>query len=551
MGIPSYFSYLIRHHSNILCDITDIVRQSIRFSRLYMDCNSILYDAYHSISPSASSSMNIDEFQSVLLDKTAKRIEKYIEQIHPTDTIYIAFDGVAPMAKMEQQRNRRYKSWFESSILNSIEPTKTPVEIEKTTCMFTPGTQFMTRLSEYIRIRFEKQETKFRVKEILVSTSDEPGEGEHKLYTHLRSFPCSVEEYAVVYGLDADLLMLSLFHLRYCPKLMVFREAPQFASIDTVKKHDPDEALYLDIGKLGRSISHEMRCSAPDNHRMMDYVFLCFFLGNDFLPHFPSLNIRTHGITHLLDIYREVVGKKAETFLLSKENPPKIQWNVLVRFVAALAKHEHHWLKEEYAIRAKWSKKPVALQPKKTVKEKTDLFWNTPVLYRQEELHINPHEAEWQSRYYKQLFPTGTTIQDVSMNYLEGLEWVYQYYLLGKVDWKWKYRFHYPPLLEHLVSKIPHYETHFLSDLNTKPVHPYTQLSYVLPPVYHFLLPPTISKKLRTQYGVYYVGKPNEDNIPQLSFQWAFRRYFWESYVHLPTIPNNVIEDIENEANRV
>ena len=544
MGIPSYFSYLIRHHTNIICNAAFFMKNHIRFNRLYMDCNSILYDSYRSI----SQSLSIEEFQTALLDKTAKQIEHYIEQINPSDYIFIAFDGVAPMAKMEQQRNRRYKSWFESSILNTIEPPDVPVDVEKTTCMFTPGTQFMQRLSDYIRVRFEKKETRYRVKSIIVTTSDEPGEGEHKLYNHLRTYPCSDDEYSVVYGLDADLLMLSLFHLRYCPHLYVFREAPQFASIDTVKNCGPEEPIFLDIGKLGRSISHEMRCSAPDNHRMMDYVFLCFFLGNDFLPHFPNLNIRTHGITHLLDIYREVIGNKAEQFLLSKTNPPTIQWKTLSRFITALAKHEHPWIREEYAIRSKWNKKPVSLQPKKSVKERMELFWNTPVLYRQEELFINPYENEWQQRYYNRLFPSDTTIQDVCMNYLEGLEWVYQYYLLGKIDWSWKYRYHYPPLLEHLALKTPHYNTQFLSNLNTKPVHPYTQLSYVLPPIYHFLLPPYLAKKLRTLYSAYYVGKPNQDNIPQLEFQWSFCRYFWESHVYLPIMPLTVLQDIEKEA---
>jgi len=196
MGIPSYFSYLIRHHTNIICNAAFFMKNHIRFNRLYMDCNSILYDSYRSI----SQSLSIEEFQTALLDKTAKQIEHYIEQINPSDYIFIAFDGVAPMAKMEQQRNRRYKSWFESSILNTIEPPDVPVDVEKTTCMFTPGTQFMQRLSDYIRVRFEKKETKYRVKSIIVTTSDEPGEGEHKLYNHLRTYPCSDDEYKLVYG---------------------------------------------------------------------------------------------------------------------------------------------------------------------------------------------------------------------------------------------------------------------------------------------------------------------------------------------------------------
>ena len=37
-----------------------------------------------------------------------------------------------------------------------------------------------------------------------------------------------------------------------------------------------------------------------------DYMFMCFFLGNDFMPHFPSVNIRKGGIDKVLDIYEEL-----------------------------------------------------------------------------------------------------------------------------------------------------------------------------------------------------------------------------------------------------
>jgi 5'-3' exonuclease len=545
MGIPSYFSHILKSHAKIIHNYASIIKNRVKFTRLYMDCNSILYDVYRT----TDTNLPIDDFYSTIIKKTAEKIDLYIRQIRPSDVIYIAFDGVAPMAKMDQQRTRRYKSWFEKAVHNSINPPTITVDNEKTTCIFTPGTVFMNQLSDYMQSYFRNKESEYCVRSVFVAAPDEPGEGEHKLYAHMRENPHQrPDETSAVYGLDADLLMLSLLHLQVCPSLYVFREAPQFGSITKTLLEEstkPDEPLFLDIAKMGRSIVSSMKCSTGDDpHRLQDYVFICFFLGNDFLPHFPSMNIRTHGIDVLLEVYRQEIGSKINTYLLSKEKEPKIQWKQLSRFIKTLAKCEHEWLHREYTVREKWSKRPVQLQKKKTVEERIELFTSTPVFHRAVEYTIDPYEKGWQKRYYQLLFPPKVSILHVCQSYLEGLQWVTQYYTVGKVDWNWSYQYDYPPLLEDLAPKVPHYETEFLPlTEDTYPVHPYTQLCYVLPPVYHFLLPVSIQNYLRTYHSKYYIGPVNEDGLPQLDFQWAFCRYFWESHVHLPKISISTVHE--------
>ena len=46
MGIPSYFSYIVRNHRNILVQYKS---SKITIHNLYMDCNSIIYDVIYEL----------------------------------------------------------------------------------------------------------------------------------------------------------------------------------------------------------------------------------------------------------------------------------------------------------------------------------------------------------------------------------------------------------------------------------------------------------------------------------------------------------------------
>ena len=544
-----------------------------------MDCNSILYDSFYEIKNMADLQEN--EIYDILLAKTVEKIEKYIYDIRPLETVFIAFDGVAPFAKMEQQRNRRYKG----RILLASSPSPSPSEKvttesdsgsfsfpskkeeEKvTTSIFTPGTKFMHLLSEYMEKTFLHQENKYHLKEILLATPKEAGEGEHKLYVHLRENP-AIGQNIAIYGLDADLIMLSIFHLTYAENLFVFREAPEFMKsslyIDSKIKPNEKELWSLDIAKLGRSIANEMACAFPDNHRMYDYVFLCFFLGNDFLPHFPALNIRTQGITRLLDTYRATIGNKANSFLISKTTPHSIVWHNVSKLLFSLAKNEKVFILQEYSLRKKGdylldkyermsssgssnseNKKRLSstsLEEEKA-KERDDMIQSVPMIFRQEETYICPTEIGWESRYYDRFFSchfTGEKIKtrEICENYLEGLEWVLKYYIQGCPDWRWKYKYTYPPLLVDLAPMIPSKtHTYFSEKKGQGPTTPFTQLACVLPKDQLHLLPDKYRRFLLEKHADWY------PDLPDIRIQWAFCKYLWESHLLLPEISVDTLE---------
>jgi len=532
MGIPSYFSYIVKNHASI---IRKFNKNNLKVNNLYLDANSIIYDCVHKI-----------DF-SKLIESDAETIQGDISLLNPDSNVYIAFDGVAPTAKLEQQRQRRYKSRVQADLAKAVLKKPDPWN----TAAITPGTKFMASLNASLRKRFNDP-AKYNLKNLILSPSDRYGEGEHKLFEYIRAFPDQhKEQNTVIYGLDADLIMLAINHLPVSKNIYLFRETPHF--IQSISSElQPNETYLMDIPELAKALVLEMNPNpllkkwsktndtdnepnskmdlAPPFSKVGDYIFLCFFLGNDFMPHFPSVNIRTGGVDKMLNAYKATIGSTNENLTNGKQ----IYWGNVRKIVQHLADLEEQHIKAESALRDKRERLRI---PDETPEDKIKKFDALPTYERVIEKYIDPKTPNWQSRYYKSLFDIEideVRKKQICINYLEGLEWTMKYYTSGCPDWRWCYHYNYPPLFSDLLKYIPFFETEFIESKKPAPVSELTQLSYVSPKESLNLLPPKLHERL-IQTNWY----RNDCDVI-----WAYCRYFWEAHVLLPEIDIDELEAI-------
>ena len=532
MGIPSYFSHIVKNHADI---IQKLCKFEKNIDNLYLDSNSIVYDCLRAISEFYQKDKTDKEFESHLNIAVCSKIDEYISHISPNKRVFIAFDGVAPVAKLEQQRNRRYKSNLMESIRHQLGDKK---NVWNKTAI-TPGTDFMKSLNKTIKDYYRNQEKKYGIEKFIISGSDEAGEGEHKLFQYIRDHESyHRKSVTVIYGLDADLIMLCINHLPISKQIYLYRETPEFVK-SLNRDLEPNESYLMHIPSLAAMIIAEMNGYKKANskqqiNRLYDYIFICFFLGNDFLPHFPSVNIRNGGIHIMMAAYQNTIGKTNNNLTDGR----RIYWKYVKKLVEELADQEYSHIMAEYKIRDKRGRRYIKAT---TVDEKMDKLITIPQKQREIEKFINPHSKFWEARYYKSLFNIDITDgwrQKICINYLEGLEWTQSYYTMNCKDWRWSYNYHYPPLFCDLVKYIPHWETTMIEKNNHKAVSPYVQLSYVLPKSSLNLLPDNIRVSLLEHYPELY----NDD----CKIYWAFCKYLWEGHVDFPHINLAELEKFVN-----
>jgi 5'-3' exonuclease len=280
-------------------------------------------------------------------------------------------------------------------------------------------------------------------------------------------------------------------------------------------------------------------------------------------------------------VYRETFGNDNTKFLTKSDSETAtntIQWKNFNEFVSHISKSEDSLLIEEHKRRDK-AEKRMGYQTQSQSQSQsrrnerndrnntkssnstssstlqqtdevlgTDIFkmddlLTLPMRERSVEKYINPFTHDWEYRYYKSLFDieiTDERLRQICVNYLEGLEWTYNYYTSGCIDWRWCYKYHYAPLFKDLVKYIPHMNTTFLQKKEKQAIEDIVLLCYVLPKSNLNLLPFNVNVVLLQRLGHLY----GED----YDFKWAYTRYFWESHAELPTLNIEILENIVFEA---
>ncbi|TKS75349.1 5'-3' exoribonuclease 2 [Collichthys lucidus] len=373
MGVPAFFRWLSRKYSSIVVhcveekgkecngvripvDTTKPNPNEVEFDNLYLDMNGIIHPCTHPEDKPAPK--NEDEMMVAIFEY----IDRLFNIVRPRRVLYMAIDGVAPRAKMNQQRSRRFRASKEGVELveekNRMREEVIqrggylpPEEIKErfdSNCI-TPGTEFMDNLAQCLRYYVADRlsnDPGWRNVVVFLSDASVPGEGEHKIMDFIRRQRAQPNHdpntHHCLCGADADLIMLGL--ATHEPNFTIIREEfkpnkprpcalcgqmgheikdCQGVAREKQGQHDEfadsmpaseQEFIFIRLCVLREYLARELTmASLPfpfDFERSVDdWVFMCFFVGNDFLPHLPSLEIREGAIDRLVNIYKDVVHK--------------------------------------------------------------------------------------------------------------------------------------------------------------------------------------------------------------------------------------------------
>ncbi|XP_071945753.1 5'-3' exoribonuclease 1-like [Antedon mediterranea] len=540
MGVPKFYRWLSERYP---C-LSEVVKENQipEFDNLYFDMNGIV----HTCSHPDDGNVHFRITEEKIFADIFHYIEVLFRLIKPRKVFYMAIDGCAPRAKMNQQRGRRFrtaKAAEEQEKQALAKGEKLPDEKRFDSNCITPGTPFMVRLHNQLQYFISQKVTSdplWQGIRIYLSGHETPGEGEHKIMDFIR---CEKSESNYdpntrhcLYGLDADLMILGL--ITHEPHFSLLREEVRFGKQAEKKRPTSAEEttfhlLHLSLLReyLDAEFSDLKKFEWYDLERVIDdWVFMGFLVGNDFIPHLPDLHINHDALPMLYRAYIEVASSlkgfinnggelnldRLEIYLkhLSKfdtENFEKVY--VDYSFLESKKGSEEAWKSKRVEEKKVLRQKPngnafelISVEGNEENKEQIDFFGkvipkpevvNDSTAVYEELTSEQAFEKEFllhKQDYYKTKFEMETVNQDeldkLVKDYIEALQWILYYYFNGVQSWGWYYPHHYAPYM----SDLKNFKHLMFTFEKGRPFLPFQQLLGVLPAASKELLPECFQK---------------------------------------------------------
>lgn len=481
MGVPSFFAYMLQNFPEFVTKLGDqfsMNGKKVVIDNFFIDGNSIIHESAQKIFNYGTFKKDEDEFEDFSFDqkllkvyeavwRKIKHLQKFVA---PTKMLYIAFDGVPPLAKMIQQRQRRYLAVHPSFVQSSTSRTDSDgseKSLEKSSSSFdsnciSVGTEFMQTLRKYLEHKLIRNE--FPVKTIFSSAAVK-GEGEHKIMDHIRKH--NLTEANCLYGVDGDLPMLAI--ASECKSFYILREDKDCHLLNCTK------IKLAFVKKLNESIDIEEvdeQINEQINGLAKDFVFMCFFAGNDFLPKLQMFTLLKDAIDLMINTHKVLFkGRRALT------RDDGINGENLISFVEYLYGLEKKCLERQINFETKdldlenWTLLACAEKRRKFTKYRKDTWV----------LNLFSYKKLYNSKIikYSMSLKQHQRVCDVVKEYLKGLHWVYIYYVSGCPSWDWFYPYYYAPLM---LDLLDHFYDAEITFKDTMKINPLGQLSIILPP---------------------------------------------------------------------
>lgn len=588
MGIPSYFMNIVKHNPHIIQS-----HVSSSCLSLFIDMNSIIHHCTqnalkelttkiseqaiqcnkHQLETEAWVTQNKQALYNKLCHASFVLITDYLVYIvgvaKPTQLVYIAMDGVAPMGKIQQQRKRRYRTHKDRLLKQQIYQKYNVINLDDLlwdSNVISPATSYMMEVSTYLKKHLKSSlvtNPLFSKLTILFSDTLVQGEGEHKILQYLRQQPPSQSpspfddsSYHVIYGLDADLIMLSLSLPQH--SIYLLRETLEYGTKIVYKdpNHTQPVMLYLNVNELRQSIVSKFSAVIVGEEEetyawIQDYIFLCFLFGNDFLPHHHILHIVDNDINKLVELYIMVYKNLQQHLVHTKNNMLVYNIPILNELFKLLAMNEDKGMMQYLMKMIKYRHYDTTNRHNSSIFEKE--LENLQYIQKHERhlekqilraiLTSSSTSANWRNEYYESVGGLCKTNEydQMIVCYLQGLNWCLQYYFNHCPSGIWYYSYEIAPtfydMTEYIQKTDPMLLERTIFDVFTSNrvyhqqfVNAYEQQLLILPPSSFTAFPPVIQQALQDDLSLLYYFP---EDFEVIGF---CKRFKWECQPVIPLV---------------